>query len=526
MIPNIPAEVHAFNKALAAMGESERYWRLQKLEALWNGQRYKIENRPSFWDQKVPLRQRAPYIQSHLPRIAGTRLASLVFGERTFPSMTVTGGGYGAPLTPADVELLQALLVEVIKASKLSLRAHDYLLEGLKTGTSVCLQSLKNGRPCIKILPAKWCTPTLDGNGKVTAMVIQYKVASPVPGMFQWYRRELANGFDRVWESCPVEKEEPDWSKMPLLSEDPIEFVPVVWTRSQPEGVDQEGEIDGHALAEGLEDEIEALDMELSQLVRNAFYNGDPQMVRTQNQDADPAPMAPMAEQGFLAAAFSWLDSRGSGNSGSQGPANKKGPGQIWNLPPGGDAKLLESNGSGAKIIEAAMNQIRRILTDNLGVVLVDPETMGRGDISARALSLLHAPMIDTCDNLRDTYGDAMVEILGQLLRLCAGPQAAEGGVHLGAWEDARAALAKLWARRSDDTMVWINPTVEIRWGDIFAQSWGEVSAAVEAASKGVAGKVLSQRRAVSMLAKMTGVTDIEEEMALLQGAPSPEEGT
>ena len=48
--------------------------------------------------------------------------------------------------------------------------------------------------------------------------------------------------------------------------------------------------MDGHALAEGLEDELAAIDLELSQLLRNALYNGEPQMVRTGVDPEKPAP--------------------------------------------------------------------------------------------------------------------------------------------------------------------------------------------------------------------------------------------
>ena len=42
---------------------------------------------------------------------------------------------------------------------------------------------------------------------------------------------------------------------------------------------------------------------------------------------------------------------------------------------------------------------------------------------------MLHGPQLDTADNLRVEYGDALVEIVGQLLRLCAGEAAAAEGV-------------------------------------------------------------------------------------------------
>lgn len=522
LTPNLSADVTAMIQNITVQGESERFWRIQRLEAIWNGQRYVCENRPSFWDTSVPLRQRAPCVQSHLPRTAGMRLAHLVMGERSFPAIVVKEGGYGVKASPAELALVQALIAQLVASSKLSIKAREYLIEGLKTGTSVALQSLEAGRPCIRILPAKWCTPVLTAAGEVEHLVIMYKTESDTPGVFQWYRRELGRGLDRVWAPVPVTSEPPKWDKLPLTSEVEIEFVPVVWTRCLAEGVDDECVIDGHALADGLENEVEALDMELSQYYRNALYNGDPQMIRT---GVDSEDTAPVGEQGAVGGAFSWLNGKMTGRSGGGAQALKKAPGKVWNLPPGGDAKLLESSGSGATIIAGAIDQLRRVTTDALGVILADPDTMGKGDLSARALTLMFGPMLDTADNLRSTYGEAIVAIVGQLLRLCSGAKAIEDGVHLQTWEPALPVLARFHAVKAvmvdgvaQNVPVWVNPVIDIAWGDYFDQSWADVSQAVEAVSKATGGKaVLSQRQAVSMLGHLTGVVDVEAELAQLK---------
>ena len=49
----------------------------------------------------------------------------------------------------------------------------------------------------------------------------------------------------------------------------------------------------GKKFPKGLEDEVEALDMELSQLYRNALYNGEPQLVQI-GVDGDAKMAAPV----------------------------------------------------------------------------------------------------------------------------------------------------------------------------------------------------------------------------------------
>ena len=87
MLSPVPSDLAAFDRKLKALGESERYWRIQRLRRLWHG--YGYDGRPSFWDASVPLRERAPCVQSMVCRTAGRRLTQLVFGDRSYPKVQV-----------------------------------------------------------------------------------------------------------------------------------------------------------------------------------------------------------------------------------------------------------------------------------------------------------------------------------------------------------------------------------------------------------------------------------------------------
>jgi hypothetical protein len=501
------------SREVTALGEDARYWRINALEAMWNG--VDIAPRPSFWDTSVPLRERAPAVRAKLARTAGLRLAHMVAGERSFPTVTVGASGYKVALTDSEREALQALTDEIITTAKLSPRLRALLIEGLKTGSAVCVQSLAHGRPRVQILPAKWCTASRDSAGTIVRLVVQYKTPG-ADGKLYVYRREIGDGRDVAYEAIPAERlasPEFAWSQVDIAHTRPIEFVAVVWTRNLCEAVEESHAIDGHALAEGLEDELAAIDLELSQLLRNALYNGEPQMVRT---GVDPEkPAVPMGAQGREAApGFSWTNSilpawmRGGGK-----PATQKAPGKVWDLAVGSDAKLLESTGAGAVIIGGAVDRLTRIATDNMGVVMVDPATLGGGDLSARALAMLHGPQLDTADNLRVEYGGALVEIVSQFLRLCAGAAAADAGVRLSSWDKARGALAKCWAIGADKAPEWNPPAITLAWGEYFEPGWSDISAAVDATTKAVDGRVMSRKAAVGMLAPLVGTVDAAAEL-------------
>lgn len=504
-------------RRLVALGETPRYWRINALEALYEGHRY--EGRPSFWDASVPLQERAPVVQAMLARVAVQRLTTLVFGERSFPGLTPRPAVWRTALSDADREALASLLGEIVATSHLSRTMRQYLGEGLKCGSACAVLSLVEGLPRIDLLPVKWCTPTLDRLGRVTRLVVEAKRPGDDGGWY-WYRREIDDTSDRVWPEIRVQdrEEKPRWERIKPVEEIALPFCPVVWTRNLPPATC--ASIDGLALCEGMEDELEALDFDLSQLHRNARYNGEPQMVRT---GVDPERASPLGASGPGVQAppdsrFSWLQSvlpQGWRSIGGGSQVAKKGPGQIWNLPAGGDAKLLESTGAGATILQGAVQELRRVVLDATGVVLADPQTLGSGDLSARALTLMHAPMLDVADNLRVDYGDALCEILSGVVRLCL--QAGGDGVLLASWDKARAVVARLIVGDR-----WLGLPLALQWGPYFEPSAADVRETIASARSAAGDRpVVSARTAVQMAARVTGVTDVDAECEALEGEES-----
>lgn len=515
MLTPAQRDLARFTEELRRQGESPRYWRINALEAWYCGTQY--EGRPSFWSQDVPLRERSPVVQSQFARSATQRLATLVFGDRSFPRIKVETEGYRTTLSTQERDALQALVDDIARSLALSKRMREVLTEGLKCGAACVLVGLVEGRPTMRLLPTKWCTPALRPDGSVESLTIEYKHPSPHdPSLWLWHRREITARADRTYASVEVvEGQPPRWGD---YTETPLECCPVVWVRNDAEATASPDQIDGHALIEGLEDEIEALDFELSQLYRNALYNGEPQLVQI-GVDGD-APM--VASQGRTAneGGFSWLNSVAPGwlrplanGSGGGASAMKKAPGKLWKLPQGGDAKMVESTGAGAAIIAGAIKELRRVLTDASGVVLFDVDSAGGGDLAARTLAMLHAPMIDHADNLRVEYGDALVRILDMMLRVLSGTLATSQGVLLRTYDAASPALARLYGVGPDRARRWLGPSLSLAWGAYFEPSAADRQSAVETAMKASGGQpVLSHRAAVASVASLFGVVDVDAE--------------
>jgi hypothetical protein len=499
---------------IAAMGESERYWRINAAEAIWDG--CDPQPRPSFWDKSVPLQERAPAVRSMLARTAGRRLASMIFGERSWPRVTPRATAYQVTLSQTDLDAIGALLDELCDVASLRVVMHQALVQGLRSGSVCMVLCFRDGLPAVDFVPAKWCTPDLSPSGAVRSVLVEWQTLGKDDkgnNVLYAHRRTIDASADTTFVPQVNDGRPLTWSRVEQSYA--LEFCPVVWCRNQVDPTDTG--CDGYPLAHGLEDEIGALDLALSQGHRNALYNGEPQMVRT-GVDAEAPPMGPEGRN-VDPEKFSWLNApKNALNAlsgwvtGAASGAAKKAPGTIWNLPTGSDAKLLESTGAGMTIIGQNADRLRRVILDAVGVVLADPQTLGSGDISARALTLMHAPMLDVCDNLREEYGRLLLSVLDGFFRLCTTATVREGAL-LSSLAAALPALDRQKRVRVDGSAAWLALPLSLTWGPYFEPSWSDVTAGIAAARAGFEGGIVSRETAVRMIAPLTGVTDTDEEL-------------
>lgn len=522
--PNTPADLRGALGAIKAQGESERYWRINHYEGAFDG--LNVEGLPGFWDTSVPLRERAPSIRAQLPKIAARRLVAMLFSDRAFPSVTVDANAYGVSLDDAQAEALGELVSEVVRVAKVPSVMRAVTMAALRSGTTVAVTGIRRGRPVVDLLPAKCCTPTFDADGVLTRVDYMQKVPA---GGDKWvmHRRVITAQTDTVYKPVDVAKltEHTDLDALPVESVRPLQFLPVVWIRNASDATC--AEIDGYPIHHGLLAEINAADMECSQLQRTALYNGEPVMVKIGTTDSGSAPMGPAGRTAAGAVGpeaehgpASWGSAiggffRGVFKGGAGGSATKKAPNIVWNLPQGGDVKMLESTGAGAQILTTAFQTHSRIVTDAMGVILAQPGDLGGNAMSSKSLALMFAPMLATVDEMRVSYGEVLCEIVAQLLRWC---HVTARGVYLSRLDAARPALAAMNADVDGGASQWMGSALTLQWGEFFEPSWQDISAAVDAATKITGGaRVASQRAALRLVSQVIGVDDVDAEVAEIE---------
>lgn len=510
-MPHIESTQDSMNR-IARTNESPRYRRLALLEAIWHGKRYELECRAPWSDSSVPLAERAPCVVYPIARSAGQRITSLVFGDRSFPKPTLDTDR----LTDDQKAVVLRLIDSIVRKAKLPVSMRRLLEQGLMTGSVCVWVGLRRGRLCVEPIPAKWCTPEHDAQGELVAVDIRYRYRRGELDV--WFRREVratdAGATDTTFlpVECRDDGTEPAWMPDPDKTLT-LEVFPMIWHRSMPEP-GTESDIDGTALHEGLADEIEALDYSLSLRHRNAEYNGEPQMIVA----GAPSQGAPVisGEQGQPAdpKRFSWLNGvlPAWARGGDQQPGLKKAPDKVWKLAPGATADLLESSGAGATILEKDASELRKMILEVMQVVMADPETLGAGDLSARALSLMMGPMLALCDNLRVEYGDLLCAVIDKCVRWLLSARVADARVDVEGLDAARPLLAAFD----------FGLPLTLAWGEYFPPSWSEITSAITAAKSANGDRpVLTQRSAIKLVASLLGVDSVDDELAGLEAEAS-----
>ncbi len=518
--------------------ETQRYKRLSRLQAYFDGTQYK--GRPDFFTgigpgsngKPVPLRERAPCVIYPLPKAAVNQATRFTFGESRFPTIKVTAVESGDAIAPTlalsedDAEALTKGISALVEQACLRAGMRTLERRGLSSCTAVAVLAVRDGKFTVDMPHAKDCIPTFrEGTSEVVEMTICYQfdklVPEPRTGMPQYqrhyYRRDITATDWISYEDAPV--------KAPGVPIDWIEasrrphglgFCPVVWIRNLPESYDADP--DGCSLYEGLEDELDALNFALSQRHRGITYFGTPQGYET-GVEEDDGPEA----TGRVAGSVVPMQDESGALTGfrrpaeDETPARKMAPNEWWRYRKDtARLGLIETSGKAFEVASAHVLDIRSRILEAIDVVLVDASTIaGKGDISAKLMTYLYAPLLGLVDELRECWWTSgLAAILGMMLRMVA---ALGGkGIYLPGAPKLATILGRFLVQDADDVTGaavtrWLPPTMTPTWGEYFSPSNTEIKLAVDTALE-AAGTLVSKETATRYVAPYFGVSDITAE--------------
>ena len=365
----------------------ERAWRLDVLARVLDGRLYDVlpfafHDERDAADAYIPLRQRKPAVRYPLARIVVDDALSLVFSEGHFPGLD------------CEDHAARAALGDIVAESGLNQVMLEAALRGSVGSVAILLRVLRR-RVFFSVLPTQYLTPCWDPQepDALSCVVERYKVRGSVladqgyeisdPEAIYWFMRRWDAEREVWFEPWSVRDVGEPMEDTLRTVRHGLGFVPMVWIRNLPGG----DAIDGACtFSAAIEINIE-IDYQLSQAGRGLKYSSDPTLLIRE----------PVGAEGVLV--------RGGGNA--------------LVVSEKGDAKLLEIGGTAASAVIEYVRTLREFALEGVHGNRASPEKLSAAQ-SGRALEMMNQGLIWLADNLRVSYGGALLRLARMVARASA----------------------------------------------------------------------------------------------------------
>ena len=481
------ADVIAFVDA----GKSPRSRRLEKIQSYHDCTAY--DGRPSWWDSRSPLQERAPCIVYPFVARAVNSNVAFAMGEGKFPTLLSMSSedddldqSFG--LSKNDSGTLDAFNAKMVDLAGLATTFRSAAKMAQAACSVALILCLRKGLPCVDLAWSKTCVPEFDPKdpSTVTKLTIRYRYVEPTwfasAGEFWPVVKEYLRIIDVTNDTTYLPAEIWDKTDSGPVTPDPAQtrphgfsFCPVVWYAHRKEA-SSSNDVDGQAIHQKATTQVEALDFTISQRFRAGLYAGDPQWSIT-GVSPDDGPGAqgrranvpvmnadvPAAQRGFDGSMYT---------ASSGGGAIRKGPGEIWRTE-SPDATVTQHTlpGDALKSLQDNETDLLRKLSDSLGVVIVDGSTVtGAGDLSGRTLAFVFSSQINLVSEFRDEFGrNCILPVVCMFYRMLLAVKGV--GVYLPGVKKALPVLQKFQKSITGGGSIWVDPQIKLKWGDYFDPS-------------------------------------------------------
>jgi hypothetical protein len=466
----------AFNSLgtiLERSDSTKHHFRSEKLEKLdsWYEQRQYASlvgwEEGSCSAPPVPVRKRSPRIVVGIERAICERTTSKLIGNDTFPTLSVEED-------PDTTAFLQA----VVRFAKIRLHLLEPIRRMLAVGSSFVRFYFVEGIVKLERYDSKFCYPTFSQSGELSSLRVKYvyeteneKDARGNP-VCRWYQLDLGEMVDILYDNPIYDpknpSQEPEFKEQSRV-EHGLGYVQGEWLRT----CEKKHSPDGDSLIEDILDFSNEMNYSLSQSSVAIGYNQDPQLL-VSGMDADQ------------------LEELIRSSS------------KAWNLGRDGKGQFLESNLNGVKVAGEFRDKVYHLVQDVARVVLLDPEKIVGSAQSAKAMEVLHGPMVELVNELRPVVEDILVrltlKIAVTILQLHA------------RGEPVGMNLPEGWAPKS------LNVT--LLWPPVFPMTMQDLQTKVAVGSAAASGNLVSRETITRWLAKDFGIEDVEMEIQKIAAQP------
>lgn len=410
----------------------------------------------------VPIRKRKPRIIHNIGKSMCDRVAAKLIGASVWPTLTI-------PEDPDTTEYLRT----VQTLSEMRAKLLEPVRRSLGAGSALVRFFLQDGIPQIEWFKSKYCYPQFLPGGELVAVTIKYVYEdaedrdSKGDPRKKWYKLDLTPTSDILYDNPPYEEGSPEPQFQIVEQNDHnLGFVQAEWFHT---GMGKHSP-DGPSLIEEGLDFIDEFNYSLSQSSQAVSYNQDPQLTLN-NMDEDEV-------ESLIRSAT-----------------------KAWNLGKEGKAEFLESNLAG---VEAATNLRDRMKADFVNlvrVVFLDPEKIVGSAQSAKAMEVLHGPLVELIDELRPVYEP---RIKGLIVKI--------GMAMLIAEEEGYDTAIEIPVGYKPVSM-----NLQAVWPPIFPLTLQDLLTKVQTAASAKNARFISSETACRFVAKDFGVEDVEAELGKIQ---------
>jgi len=423
------------------------------------------------WDQStsddnthIPVRQRQPRLQYSYAKVLCSRLANKLVGSRTFPEIKIE----------LDLDTEEYIRL-IIKRSQIKSKILEPIRRALSSGSCLLRFSIVGGQFKIQHFLSKWCYPDFDNSANLDSVKIQYvyddeadRDQRNIPKK-KWFRMDLGKFKDVLYDNPEFHQyTEPAFIAQKVADHD-LGFVQAEWIKT----CDVPNSIDGESLVGEITDFIDELNYSLSQTSTAIQYNQDPQLTIS-GMDEDELDKLIRSSM------------------------------KAWNLGREGKADFLEAGMSGVQAAGEFRDKIRLNVQDLTRVVLLDPEKIVGSAQSAKAMEVLHGPMVEIIEELRPQMEKHLTSIILKM-------------AFANMMFDSQGGQAPIPIPPGYQP---ISLDLEFHWPPIFAPTMMDLQQKLQVASAAATASLISRETLTKWLAKDFDVLNVEEEIAKVAAQP------
>lgn len=417
-------------------------------------------------DTYIPIRKRKPRIVAPVAQMMCSRLVSMMMGGASFPDLRIDD-------MPEEQEFIKA----VQRESRIKYRLLEPMRRLINTGSVFVRFFMVGGTIKVEYFLSKYCYPEFNDAGDLQKVEVKYVFEDPEEKdkdgnpQKKWFKMELNQSSEIMFDNPkydPEEKGEPEFTEVERVDHN-LGFVQGTWFRTS----EDRHSFDGFSLVKDVTDFIDEMCYSMSQSSTAVEYNQDPQLTFS-SMDEDET------EKVIRSVAKS------------------------WNLGREGKAEFLESNLTGVDKAIELRDKFRQNIQDFVRVLLMDPEKIVGNAQSAKAMEVLHGPMVDFIQELRGVLEPQLKELLLKIsLVILLGR---EQGMDIPFY------LPDGWKPK---TILF-----SIKWKPVFPETIEDQQKRLSLATAAKGAGLLSRETALKNIADIFGIEDIELETRMIDDDP------